>query len=216
MAIETLELCHNFRAVPKRYDIYTPEFVRERVKLLRGVTSTATEPEESVPETQAGIRLIRYLDFQLVRLDACAAGPNDLLALVVRNLLETLAWAKFVMSGPTEATRFLSEYAIDLKEIAKLSRVLRSTSSEHPERSVAAIEEVFLRVPGQRLQLKRHGNVEEVIFKLCSKYIHPSSWLLGRLQRLDENSPHRKLFCELALNYAHNIIHILGKPGQDS
>jgi hypothetical protein len=194
--------------VPKRYDIYTPRFVREQVKLLRDITSTATEPEESVPETQAGIRLIRYLDLQLVRLDACAGGPNDLLALVVRNLLETLAWAKFVMRGSSEATQFLSEHAIDLKEIAKLSRVLRATS-EVPESSVAAIEEAFLRVPGQRLQLKRSDSVEEVVFKLCSKYIHPSSWLLERLHRL-ENSQHRKLFCELALNYAHNIVHILG------
>jgi hypothetical protein len=195
--------------VPKRYDIYTPEFVREQVRLLRDVTSTATEPEQSVPETQAGMRLTQYLDVQLVRLDSCAAGPNDLLALVVRNLLETLIWANFVRRGAVEATQFLSERAIDLKEIAKLSRSLQSNSSEDLER-VAAIEEVFLKVPGRRLQLKRNSQVEEVIFKLCSKYIHPSSWLLNGLHRLADDTPHRKLFCELALNYAHNIIHVLG------
>lgn len=196
--------------MPERCDIYTPEFVREQVKLLRAVTSTATEPEQPVPETQAGIRLIQYLDVQLVRLDSCAAGPNDMLALVVRNLLETLIWANFVMRGATEATQFLSEPAIDLKEIAKLSRSLQSTnSSEDLGSSVAAIEELFLRVPGQRIRLMRNSHVEDMIFKVCSKYIHPSSWLLNGLHRL-ENAPHRKLFCELALNYAHNIIHLLG------
>lgn len=196
--------------MPERYDIYTPEFVREQVKLLRAVTSTATEPEQPVPETQAGIRLIQYLDVQLIRLDSCAAGPNDMLALVVRNLLETLIWANFVKRGATEATLFLSERAIDLKEIAKLSRSLQSNSSEDLDSSVAAIEEVFLKVPGQRIQLKRNSHVEELIFKVCSKYIHPSSWLLNGLHRLENNAPHRKLFCELALNYAHNIVHVLG------
>jgi hypothetical protein len=61
---------------------------------------------------------LRYLDLQLVRAIAWAAGETDLLATVLRSEIELRGWAEFVSESPEQATRFLNdEVVIDANEL---------------------------------------------------------------------------------------------------
>ena len=183
-------------------------------QLLRSSTASAT-----VTPSQGLVRqhLRSYLDLQLERLHEWAEGPVDLLAMITRSLLELLFWVEYVLENKQNAERFLDEKRIDLAELVKKAIAAFELEAgeifnESPE-GLAAL----LAVKGKRIDGSKRGALDAYTFKLCSKYIHPSSWLLIDLESRLNSEMNRKLFWMMSLRYAASISALLAlSPGPEA
>src|ERR1051326_1838601 len=77
---------------------YTLESVQKNTCAYQQLLRTAPVAEEgAIANELAYDRLRSYLELQLQRLHDWAEGPDDLLALVTRDLLELLFWVEYVL-----------------------------------------------------------------------------------------------------------------------
>lgn len=104
----------------------------------------------------------------------------DLLAGVVRSVSELAIWAKFVNESDENANRFLQEHAVDMKELMGYS----SAAVQVPQTETLPFIEEYLASLPKRVALKRSTEIDDYVFKLCSKYVHPSAWLLTNLGKI--------------------------------
>jgi hypothetical protein len=93
------------------------------------------------------------------------------MALVLRSLIELRGWTEFISKGPAEAARFLHEANIDLQDIHW--KLVKS----YPDR----VEPLEQEVSGSHIKFTRDVG-DDIIFKICSKLIHPTSLLLTKPQ----------------------------------
>jgi hypothetical protein len=183
------------------------EYTLERVKtntcayqqLLRTAPMTG---EDATAIELACDRLRLYLDLQLQRPHDWAEGPVDLLALVTRDLLEFLFWVEYVVETEENAKRFLEEQRIDLAELVK--KAVSAFEAEAGEMFDESLGE-----KGKRISATGRSALDAYTFKLCSKYIHPSSWLLMDLESRLNSEMNRKLFWMMSLRYAAHISALL-------
>ena len=196
---------------------YTVERVQTNARVYQQLLRSSTEPATVAP-AQGLVRqhLRAYLDLQLERLHDWAEGPVDLLAVVTRSLLELLFWVEYVLESKQNAERFLEEHRIDLAELVKkaisaFEAEAKEMFNESPE-GLAAL----LAIKGKRIDGSKRGALDAYTFKLCSKYIHPSSWLLIDLKGRLNSEMNRKLFWMMSLRYAASISALLAlAPGLD-
>lgn len=196
---------------------YTVERVRTNAKVYRQLLRSSTGPAAIAPTQGLARQHLRsYLDLQLERLHDWAEGPVDLLAVVTRSLLELLFWVEYVLESKQNAERFLDEQRIDLAELVKkaiaaFEAEAKEMFNESPE-GLAAL----LAIKGKRIDGSKRGALDAYTFKLCSKYIHPSSWLLIDLEIRLNSEMNRKLFWMMSLRYAASISALLAlAPGVD-
>jgi hypothetical protein len=189
---------------------YTVERVRTNARVYQQLLRSAPLCADGATAQELVRRHLRsYLDVQLERLHDWAEGPVDLLALVTRSLLELLFWVEYVLENKQNAERFLEEHRIDLAELVKkaisaFEVEAKEMFDESPE-GLAAL----LAVKGKRIDGSKRGALDAYTFKLCSKYIHPSSWLLIDLEGRLNSEMNRKLFWMMSLRYAANISALL-------
>jgi hypothetical protein len=196
---------------------YTAERVRTNTRVYQQLLRSTSETPAAAP-AQGVVRqhLRSYLDLQLERLHDWAEGPVDLLAVVTRSLLELLFWVEYVLEDKQNAERFLEEHRIDLAELVKkaiaaFEAEAKEIFDESPE-GLAAL----LAVKGRRVDGAKRGALDAYTFKLCSKYIHPSSWLLVDLDSRLNSEMNRKLFWMMSLRYAAGISALLAlAPGSN-
>jgi hypothetical protein len=189
---------------------YSADRVRTNARIYQELLRKASQGAD-IASSQEVVRqhLRGYLDLQLDRLYDWAEGPVDLLALVTRSLLELLFWTEYVLAAKQNAQRFLEEQRIDLAELVRKAISAFETEAkgmfdENPE-GLAAL----LTAKGKRVETSRRGELDAYTFKLCSKYIHPSSWLLIDLNDRLNSEMNRKLFWMMSLRYAANISALL-------
>jgi hypothetical protein len=83
----------------------TVESFRESIDRTRAALAGLTATTPASEDAKARLSILRYLDVQLERAAVWADGPVDLLALVLRNLMELRSWASDINRGAEEAAR---------------------------------------------------------------------------------------------------------------
>jgi len=197
---------------------YAAERVRTNTRAYRQlITSSLQSSAQCEGQELAKQKLRFYLDLQLDRLHDWAEGPVDLLAMVTRSLLELLFWTEYILETRPNAQRFLEEQRIDLAELMKKAVLAFEAESEAIFDETPEGFAELLALKGKRVDGSKRGSLDAYTFKLCSKYIHPSSWLLAELDERLNSEMNRKLFWMMSLRYAANISALLMlSPSNDS
>jgi hypothetical protein len=189
---------------------YTLERVKTNTCAYQQLLRTAPVAGEDATAIELACdRLSSYLDLILERLHDWAGGPVDLLALVTRDLLELVFWVEYVLETEENAKRFLEEQRIDLAELVKKAvSAFEAEAGGMFDESPAGLSEL-LAEKGKRISATGRSALDAYTFKLCSKYIHPSSWLLMDLKSRLNSEMNRKLFWMMSLRYAAHISALL-------
>jgi hypothetical protein len=196
---------------------YTLERVRTNTRAYRQLIGNPREPSIRGEEQEsAKQKLCFYLDLQLERLHDWAEGPVDLLAMVTRSLLELLFWTEYVLETRQNAERFLAEQRIDLAELMKKAVLAFEAESNEMFSETPEGFADLLALKGRRVDGSKRGALDAYTFKLCSKYIHPSAWLLAKLDKHLNSEMNRRLFWMMSLRYASNISALLVLGSSDN
>lgn len=149
--------------------------------------------------------------------------PIEYNAITARNLLECSLLIAYIISDPSKAKEFLSQKATEELEINEgfLSLKTANTSVETIrliKDRMAHIKEI-IRMHG--LTSSRHWTVSylaqqtnnqleyEAFFKLYSKYVHPSSWLVNSSDNEVDNPIFRNIFFLQGQLYASCIVKLI-------
>lgn len=87
---------------------------------LKKIVAHVIAEDDSSDQQIARVRILRYLAMQLGRAVRWVNDEADLMALVLRGLIDLRFWAKYVSTGPVEAARFLGEADTDSVELYRL------------------------------------------------------------------------------------------------
>ena len=169
---------------------YTPEHFRFAVGHCRDVIAKIIAEDNRSDQQIARVRILKYLDLQLSRAVRWIEEDADLMAGVMRSLIELKFWAHFISASSEKATQFLNEASLDARELY-----------ERLEKLVPPDTYLFALPPiqGKRVTVAPSGAQESLIWKMCSKLIHPTSWVINNLEGTIHNDCQRQvLACILA------------------
>jgi hypothetical protein len=184
-----------------------PEYTADRVRESVGAYRRLLQERGFVPDADHKHAIVKnhlcaYLDLQLQRLMDWDSGPVDGLAWVTRSLMELVFWIEYILHDPQHLDRFLDERLIDLSELVKKAlAAFEHEASQLLDDTPEGLAEL-LAVKGRRVESGKRTELDSYTFKVCSKYIHPSSWLLLDLPAQLESERHRRLFRMMSLRYA--------------
>jgi hypothetical protein len=157
----------------------SPPAVVQQLTDLRDVVIEIIDLPQLMPNrshNKSFKNLFKYIELQLSRLIAHVdSGPMDLVALATRNLIEISLLAHFVTRSKENMKQFTDEVALDFYEMFK---VLDKSDGEHDYAEIEARASRVGLTGRKRIKLSRRAE-DESWFKLCSKYIHPSSLSLN-------------------------------------
>jgi hypothetical protein len=67
---------------------------------------------------------------------------------------------------------------------------------------------IELPIKGQRVSVEPSGEKEDLIWKMCSKLIHPTSWVINDLEGTVHSAYHRQVLSIYVLYYGWGIVNI--------
>ncbi len=159
-------------------------------------------------------RLISHQDF-----------PIEYIALSARNLFECYLLTAYIIKNPSKAEEFIGQKAHEELEINE--GFLSLTTANTPK---TIINEIQVRMDHIRDLMKNHGltpsknwNVNylaeqtnnrleyKAFFKLYSKYVHPSSWIVNSVQDDYGNPVFKSIFFFQGQHYASCITKIVSQ-----
>jgi hypothetical protein len=116
----------------------------------------------------------------------------------MRSLIELKFWAHFVSDSPARATQFISEAEIDASELFdKLEKLVP-----------AGTYQLGIPAKGKRVNVEASDAEEALLWKMCSKLIHPSSWVINHTADTSNNAYQRQVLAMYVLFYGWGIIRI--------
>src|SRR5579872_4388899 len=176
---------------------YSPGHFRFAIKQCRDVLGRLTAEDNSSDQQIARVRILRHLDVQLERAARWIDQDADVMAWVLRSLIELKFWAHFVSDSMDNANRFLHEQSIDARELY-----------EGLEKLVpAGIYKLEVPLPGgKRVPVEPSGETESLIWKMCSKLIHPTSCVINNPEETIHNRFQRQVWSIYVLYYGWGII----------
>jgi hypothetical protein len=187
-------------AVSELANNYSPEHFRFAVGHCRDVIAKAIAEDDSSDQQIARVRILKYLDIQLSRAVGWIEEDADLMAGVMRGLIELKFWARFISSSPEKASRFLNESSIDARELYERLEKLVPPDTYQLETPL---------IQGRRVTVEPSGASESLIWKMCSKLIHPSSWVINDLEGTIHNSYQRQVMAIYVVYYGWGIVNII-------
>lgn len=179
---------------------YSAEHFRFAIKQCRDVIAKLIAVDDRSNQQRARYRILRYVDLQLSRSVKWVEREADLMATVMRSLIELRFWANYVSESEENATRFLEEANIDLKELRDRLQKTRPADAEPLPEPPETTEK-------KRVSVGPSGDPqEELTWKMCSKLIHPSSWGINHFEEtvLDPNT--RQFLAIQVLQYGWIIV----------
>jgi hypothetical protein len=189
-------------AVNDLIEHYSAEHFRYAIEQCRIVIAQVIADDDRSDQQVARVKILRYLDLQLTRAVRWAEDDADLMANVMRNIVELLSWADFVTESMDNATRFLRETDIDSKEL--LQRFIKIVPlGTVPE----TLSDLTDEITAKRVSLKRSDDEEEFIWKLSSKLIHPSSLVLNHLEHTIKADAFRQFLAIRVVMYAWRVVY---------
>jgi hypothetical protein len=199
------------------------EYRRRIAELLQGGLPVLSNPEHA----KAVLMLIQYADLQITRVALWSDGAIDLLAYVTRNLLEWSLWCKYLNEAPTNIDTLLkNEAGVDAMDMFRLNPALNpilharvfppddtkgpvyKVALERAQDATSTLLKTFEAEHGQRPKRVPLGEfrneIEDYVFKICSKLLHPTSVSILLFPNATEAQLeiHRVHFRSLALYYA--------------
>ncbi len=118
------------------------------------------------------------------------------MALVLRGLIELRFWADFISENSENAERFLNEANIDSKDLYE--RLLMAFP--HETTLVANLP------GGKRVHPTRIDDQEELSWKVCTKFVHPTSFVLDSPATTILNDGYLQLFAIKIVFYGWGIL----------
>src|ERR1700716_2884918 len=201
MADKELEIPYHVMAISKLAKDYSAAAFQVEIGQCREVIAKLVAEDNRSDQQRARYRILRYLDLQLARSVGWVDKEADLMAWVMRNLIELKFWAKFVSESEEKATQFVNESNIDLREVA-----------EHLKRLMPVDAETMPHLPphsdGKRVDVRRSGAQDELIWKMASKLIHPSSNVIYGFENTMNDQANNQFFALQILIYGWGIIAI--------
>jgi hypothetical protein len=178
---------------------YSAEHFRFAVGHCREVIAKVIAEDNRSDQQIARVRILRHLDIQLGRAVRWIEEDADLMAGVMRNLIELKFWAHFVSDSPARATQFISEAEIDARELFdKMEKLVPAATYQ--------LGTMFAK--GKRVKVEPSGEEEALLWKTCSKLIHPSSWVINHPAGTIHNARQRQVLAVYVLFYGWGIIRI--------
>lgn len=154
-------------------------------------------------------RLTRYLSVQLKHASNWASADADLLALIMRRLIEVRYFSIAINESEEKSRQLMhDEFANDALEI--FARLQELAPGKYDEKDV--LKELDLQKPASgSIKTSRWGPTERYLWKLTSKLIHPSALVINELDSTLNNDAFRNLFSLHIVRYAWLIIHDMYK-----
>jgi hypothetical protein len=181
---------------------YSVEHLRFAIQQCRNVVAQVIVEDNTSHQQIVRVNILRYLDLQLERASKWADDDTDLMAEVMRNLIELLFWAEYVSESMDNAERFRKESDVDSKELME-----RLVKAMNPELITDQIRELAAMDLGKRVPPKRADDQEEFIWKFCSKLIHPSSLIINNPEMTIKAIPFRQFLAIRVVTFAWRIIY---------
>jgi len=178
---------------------FSAEHFSLAVGQCREVIARITTQDNSSDQQIARVRILKYLDLQLARSLRWILEDADLMAGVLRGLIELRFWARFVSKSSEQATRFLNETTIDAWELYRRLEILVPLNTYKLE---------FPVIQQKRVRVEPTGAQESLVWQICSKLIHPSSWVINDLAGTIHNAEQRQMLATYVVFYAWGIISI--------
>jgi len=176
---------------------YSPGHFRFAVGHCRDVIAKVIAEDNRSDQQIARVRILKYLDLQLSRAVRWIEDDADLMAGVMRNLIELKFWAHFISESPEKATQFLNEASIDARELYE--QLEKLVPPDTYQLAMPLIQ-------GKRVTVAQSGPPESFIWKICSKLIHPSSWVINDPEGTTHNAYQRQVLATYILYYGWGII----------
>lgn len=207
----------------------------ERVQLsnkLRGIVLELNEEAFKLQlneETDFRIVALRglssYTGMLFDRLIANPSAPIEQIAIYARNLFECYLLVAYLIDDPSKAKEFVSQKAYDELEINE--GFLSLTDKDTPELHVKLIKDRMSYItaimksaeltPSKywnigRLASQTNNRVEyDAFFKLYSKYIHPSSWIVNSAEYDYDNPIFKNIFFSQGQIYTNRIVKLISE-----
>lgn len=178
---------------------YSAEHFRFAVGHCRAVIAKVIAEDNRSDQQIARVRILKHLDIQLERAVRWIEEDADLMAGVLRNLIELKFWAHFVSDSPARATQFISEAKIDARELF-----------DKLEKAVPAGTYQLGNIPtkGKRVPVAPSDAEEAFIWKVCSKLIHPTSLVINHPEDTIQDADQREVLAVHVVFYGWGIIRI--------
>jgi hypothetical protein len=193
------EVPYPVAAVTDLANNYSAEHFRFAVGHCRGVIAKVIAEDNRSDQQIARVRILSHLDIQLERAVRWIEEDADLMAGVMRNLIELKFWAHFVSDTPAKATQFISEAQIDARELfEKLEKFVPAGTYQLGDTLAK----------GKRVNVEVSGAQEALLWNMCSKLIHPSSWVINHPSDTIRNAYQRQVLAVYVLFYGWGIIRI--------
>jgi hypothetical protein len=201
MANKELETPYHVVAISELAKDYSAAAFQIEIGQCREVIAKLTAEDNRSDQQRARYRILRYLDLQLARSVSWVDKEADLMAWVIRNLIELKFWAKFVSESEEKATEFVNESNIDLREVSVLLKKLMPDDAETMPPLPANSE-------GKRVTVRPSGDQEELTWKVASKLIHPTSQVINGFETTIMDPVNNQSFALQILIYGWGIIEI--------
>jgi hypothetical protein len=196
MASTTTDRPYHIQAIYDLKEDYSAEHFRFDIEECRKVTARVAAEDNSSDQQRARVRILRHLDRQLGRAVKWIEDEADLIAMVLRNLIELRFWTEYISTGPEETGKFLNEVNLDIQDLhSKMDRAFPG-----------ALEPLPPMPKGRRIDLKRVDDNEEYNFKLCSKLIHATALTINHPEATVENTSNREYMAVEVLFYGWWIV----------
>ena len=111
MADNELEIPYHVMAISELAKNYSAAAFEIEIAECREVIAKLAAEDNRSDQQRARFRILRYLDLQLARSVSWVDKEADLMAWVMRNLIELKFWAKFVSESEEKAKRAAREAA---------------------------------------------------------------------------------------------------------
>jgi hypothetical protein len=201
MADNDLEIPYHVMAISELAKNYSAAVFKVEIGQCREVIAKLAAEDNRSDQQRARYRILRYLDLQLGRSVGWVDKEADLMAWVIRNLIELKFWAKFISESEENATQFINESKIDLREVSeRLKKLMPEDAKIMPPLPPNS--------NGKRVAVTRSGDQEDLTWKVASKLIHPTSQVINDFENTINDSINNESFALQILVYGWGIITI--------
>jgi len=198
--------------------------LRKVILELNEQTSVLVQKERHDYTLFALRALVSYTGTLFERLISHKGFPIEYSAISARNLFETYLLVDYITSEPAKGKEFLSQKSFDELEINEGFLALETAASEGSIKAIRERIDYIKRLMKENnfkpskywtvsyLAQQTNNKVEyDAFFKLYSKYIHPSSWIVNSFNNEYDNPVFRNIFFSQGHIFANRIIKLISK-----
>jgi hypothetical protein len=190
-----------------------------QAKLIQ-VGSTISPLDRDDYQSFALNRILINSAIQVEHLSSYLHAPIEFLAWITRNLFECYLLCEFITPDPLKAKEFIMQKAVDELQINEGILTLSDADASNANSKPILDRNNHIRNTLKKHEIKESGHWTvsmlaqqtnnkdeyEAFFKLYSKYVHPSSWIINGNKSEYDTLSYRNIFLLQAQYYASCLI----------